>query len=150
MSGSINPLIQQGTLNRIRASITFSSFTSLNISSSNMGKSFCSVSFDDPFTDQIGTATGIVNSPAPWVFSTVSVSVLKTQALGSAILTQIGLNTALGTTNVYPDSAAFPTIQVSNASIIGFNPAAYDGTDPTISVTIRGVYYPNSNLWAGL
>ena len=44
-----NPLINLGTLNRVRASVVFPSFTSLNITSSQMGRRFVSLTFDEDF-----------------------------------------------------------------------------------------------------
>jgi hypothetical protein len=147
MSGSTNPFIAQGNLSRLRTSITFGSYPALNIVSSNMGKSFAKLSFESPFTTQTETGTGIVNSPEPYVMANIAVGILRTQALGAAWLAQIQATSVLGQANIIPDTTTFPTITLQNTSITGFDPAAYDGIDPVIRMTIRGIYYPNQNLW---
>lgn len=145
-----NPLVQQGTLNRLRCSVVVSSAATLNITASYMGASFASVAFSEPFSDLIGTATGAVTSPEPYVFGTISVGVLKTQALSAQWVTQAQTTSNLGQVTIYPDSASYPPTTLDNCVIQSIEPAAFDGKDPVVRVTIRGVYYLNSDLWSVL
>lgn len=73
-----NPLVAQGTLNRLRCSVVVGSTPTLNVTAPYMGQSFASVSFSEPFSELIGTATGAVTSPEPYVFGTITVGLLKT------------------------------------------------------------------------
>lgn len=148
MSGTTNPFIAQGTLNRLRSSVTFGSYPSLNVVAYNMGKSFAKVTFESPFVTQTETGTGIVNSPEPYVMTNVTFSIIRTQSLAASWMSQVQAISVLGSVNVIPDTTTFPTIALANASITGFDPAAFDGIDPTIRVVVRGVFYPNDNLWA--
>lgn len=145
-----NPLVQQGTLNRLRCSVVVPSETTLNITSSYMGSSFASVSFSEPFAELIGTATGAVTSPEPYVFGTISVGVLKTQALAAQWVSQAQTESAIGQVTIYPDSASYPATTLDNCVIQSIEPAAFDGKDPVVRVTLRGVYYLNSDLWSVL
>jgi hypothetical protein len=143
-----NPIISQGTLNRLLTQITFGSYPALNIASYNMGKSFATLSFSDPFTTQIDTATGIVNSPEPYVKATISVGILRTQSLAAAWLAQVASNSIIGSATAYSDTVTFPAITLNNVSILGLDPGAYDGNTPVTQLTLTGLYYPNASLWA--
>ena len=143
-----NTFVAQGTLNRIRCSIVFANFPGLQITASYMGKSMASVTFNDNFVDQIKTATGTVISPEPYVMTSVAVNLLRTTPLGAAWLAQLKDTGSLGPATIYSDTNAFPDIDLVNVTVSGFNPAAYDGTDPAIHLGLQGVFYVNNSLWS--
>lgn len=142
-----NPQTAQGTLNRILTQVTIASYPGLNISSSYMGKSFAVLSFNDSFTTQIPTATGVVNSPEPYVMASLTVGLLRTQSLAASWLSQVQAGTVLGSITGYPDSTVFPAVTLSQCAVTAIDPGAWDGTDPVVKVTISGVFPVNSNLW---
>lgn len=146
MSGAIS-LPPLGTLNRTLTHITFASFPTLNITIANMGKTMANLTFEGDFVQQPEVAVGVVLSPEPYVMGVVNVGVLRTQALGASWLTQIQSTGALGDMTLYPDTVAFPAITLSKTAVQKFDPGAYDGTDPVIKMTLRGVFYPNGALW---
>ena len=146
MSGSVS-LPSLGTLNRALTHVTFASFPQLNIGAQNMGKNFARLTFEGDFAGQAEVAVGVVPSPEPYVMGSLSVGVLRTQALGAAWLTQIQATAVLGTMTAYPDSVAFPSITLSTTVVKSFDPDAFDGTDPVIKMVLRGVFYPNANMW---
>jgi hypothetical protein len=147
MSGS-SSLPALGTLNRALTHITFASFPALNIGAQNMGKSFARINFEGDFNHQAEVAVGVVTSPEPYVMAVVNVGVLRSQALGAAWWTQLLKTSTLGTMTVYPDTTAFPSITISTTVVKMFDPDAYDGLDPVIKMVLRGVVYPNNNMWA--
>ncbi|WP_181163843.1 hypothetical protein [Burkholderia gladioli] len=142
-----NPLVSQGTLNRIRCSILVPNFTSLNITAPYMGKSFARIALEGDFTDQTGTATGLVNSPAPYVPATITVGILRTQALSSAWRAQWESNSVLGQVKINSDSAAFDAFTLYDTAIRHFDPNAFDGMDPVCMLVLRGSYPINNDLW---
>ena len=142
-----NPLINLGTLNRVRASVVFPSFTSLNITSSQMGRRFVSLMFDEDFVQQIQQGVGIINSPEPYVMATVTCDVLRTLPLAQAFISQLEQTAVLGPVYVHSDTSAFPKRTVYNASVLKADPGAYDGVNGVLALTIRGVFYPNNTLW---
>lgn len=143
-----NPMIAQGTLNRLRSHVTIPGFTNLNISPPYMGKSFVKVTFDGDFDKLIETATSAVTSPEPYVLATVEVSVLRTQALSGAWMAQAQNNSDLGNVSVFPDSAVYPEIDLVNCTIKHIDPGAFDGTDPVVKLTLGGIMYVNNGLWS--
>lgn len=147
MSGSVTrPAL--GTLNRALTHVTFASFPALNIGAQNMGESFARLTFEGDFNRQIEVAVGVVTSPEPYVMGTVAVGLLRTQALAAAWLSQIMNATTLGTMTVYPDSVAFPSITLSTTVVRGYDPDAFDGKDPVLKLTLRGVIFPNAAMWS--
>lgn len=139
--------VPQGTLNRLRSSVVIPSFPSLSITAPYMGKSFVKIAFDSAFGELIPTATGGVTSPEPYVMTTISVSVLKTQALGAAWMAAALLNCNIGPVSVWPDSTAYPVLTFQNCILKTKDIGAYDGTDPIVRLTIGGIFYVNSELW---
>ena len=142
-----NPLIPQGTLNRIRCSVVVPSFPSLSITAPYMGKSFATIAFSGSFTELIPTATGGVASPEPYVMATISVGLLRTQSLSASWLAQAGATGAIGSVTIHSDTAAFPEIKLDNCVIDSVEPGAYDGLDPVVRLTLKGFYYINEDLW---
>lgn len=143
-----NPMIQQGTLNRIRTQVVVPNFTNLNVTASYMGKTMARLTLEGKFTGQIETPTGIVNSPNPFVPASLAISLLRTQALSNAWLQQAQAYSVLGPVTAYSDSSAFQPAYIDNASITDFDPGAFDGSDPVVRVVVRGIFYLNNNLWA--
>ena len=143
-----NPLIAQGTLNRVRCSIVVPSYPSLSITSPYMGSSFASLDFSGPFSMLIPTGTGAVNSPEPYVEGTISVGLLRTQSLALSWLTQAQTLSDLGAVTIHSDTAAFPAATIYTTVIQELNPGAFDGRDPVVRLVLRGIYYANNDLWS--
>ena len=142
-----NPLINLGNLNRVRASVVFPSFTALNITSSQMGRRFVSLVYDEEFVQQIQQGVGIINSPEPYVMATITCDILRTLPLAQAFISQVEATAVLGTVKVHSDTSAFPVRTVHNASVLKADPGAYDGIAGVLALTIRGIFYPNNDLW---
>ncbi|WP_321913581.1 hypothetical protein [Paraburkholderia sp. J11-2] len=142
-----NPYLVAGPLNRVRCHVVIAAFTALNITPQYMGKSFCRIEFEGDFTTQIETATGVVNSPEPYVMATITVGLLRSQALASSWLSQVQSGTILGDVTIYSDTSSFPAITLNDTAVRMMNPGAYDGTDPVVGLTLRGTFNVNSSLW---
>jgi len=142
-----NPMVAQGTLNRARASVVVPNYTTLNITSSNMGMDFLSMEFEDDFGDQIKTGTGVVNSNAPYVIAVTTVNLLRSQALSLLWLQQAESQSNIGRIVVHSDTSAFSARKVHNNMVMKASPGRMNGTDPTVNVVIHGVYYVNNDLW---
>ena len=143
-----NPQIQQGTLNRLLASVVYADFTQLNVTSGYLAREAISLSFDGDTSLLIGTLTGAVTSPEPYIYGTVTMHLLRTQALGNAYKTQIETNTTLGSVTVIPDSTALSPFQLNNCVLMSIQETAFDGTQAGLIVRLRGVYSINASLFA--
>jgi hypothetical protein len=150
MSGTTgsNPVIRQGTLNRLRASVIFTNFPALNVTSSFLGKRGISLSFQGDATVYIDTMTGAVTSPEPYMRVTMTMHLLKTQAFAQQFKTQLELLTLLGGATVRPDAVAMQPYRLSNCSIISPGDQDFSGADADYPVRIGGIYLVNSGLFS--
>ena len=143
-----NPQVVQGTLNRLLASVVYASFTNLNVTSAYLAKEAISLGFEGDTSQLIGTLTGAVTSPEPYIYGNVTMHLLRTQALGNAYKTQIETNTTLGSVTVYPDSVTLSPFQLNNCVLSSIQEVAFDGNQAGLIVRLRGVYAINSSLFA--
>lgn len=142
-----NPIVPQGTINRLRASVTVTSLSALNITASYLGKEGISLSFDGLITTPIETMTGVVPSPEPYQKVTISAHLLKTQALANAWKQQLEALSLIGDITVRSDSAQLDPYQFSNCYITNVNPLKFAGDDAGWVISLGGIYYINSSLW---
>ena len=142
-----NPLVPQGTLNRLRASISFVSFPGLQITASFLGKEGIALAFDGVVTTPLDTMTGVVQSPEPYQRVTVSAHLIKSQALANNFKSQIELNSLVGDFVVRTDAGSMGPYQVSNGAINTVNPLKFDGSDAGWTLMLSGIYYVNASLW---
>ena len=143
-----NPMVPQGLLNRVRASIIFPANPTLNIVASNLAENGFSLDIDDEGTDQIRTMTGIVNSPAPYVMATATIHLLKTQALGESWAAQFQSNSQIGRMVVHTDATALTQYRVHNCSLLKPQPGEMNGKNASLILTIRGTYNINDYIWS--
>ena len=144
---STNPNIDLGTLNRLLTSIQFVSFPQLNVVASYFGRRAITVRRMTPATDLIDAMTGYVPSPSPYQRLEISISMLRTQALAALWEAQIQIQTTVGSAIIRLDSTVAPIFPLSNCSIVNVDPLLSDGTDPTYTAMLEGIYYVNSTLW---
>jgi len=142
-----NPLISQGSLNRLRASVVWNSFPSLNVTASYLGKEGISLALDGMATTFINTLVGAVTSPEPYQMVTLVLNLLKTQSLAGLYKAQQEENCLLGNGVVRPDSIALPAYDITNCAIESVRDLKFSGEDAAYAVTIKGYYIINSVLY---
>jgi len=112
-----------------------------------MGKNFITITFDGDFDNLIPTGTGTVTSPEPYVTATINIDILRTQPLAAAWLLQSQTLCDIGGFSVFPDTAAFPSLNFVNGIIKHMDPGPYSGTDPSTPLILQGTFNINDNLW---
>lgn len=143
-----NPLIDQGKLNKLKASVTWTSFPTLNVTASYLGKGQINLTLQGEATTNIPTATGTIPSAEPYMMVEMAIHLLKPQFLAAAYKTQMELYTFLGDGIVRPDvSTGLSPYLLNNCSLKGVRPLDFNGTDPDWVVTVGGFYLINSSLW---
>jgi hypothetical protein len=142
-----NPLLDQGVLNRIRASVVFPSNPQLSIISSNLAREGIRLALEGNATDYFGTMTGAVPSPAPYQLCTLTLNMLKSQPLSNVYKAQFELNTQIGPATVRPDATTLGLYQLNQMVLETIREMTYAGEDPVYSVTCRGYYLVNSYLF---
>lgn len=142
-----SPNIQQGTLNRVKASVTFPSNSSLNVSASFLGREMVRIAFDGEITQFIPTATGVVQSPEPYQLVTVTINMNRAQGLAQLYEQAFAASSNLGTCVVRPDSTALNPYTIQNCAVANVEPLTLNGENVAYNVTVRGYRLINSNLW---
>lgn len=142
-----NPLIAQGTLNRLRASVFIVDFPELNVSASYLGDAGITLSLDGDSTVMLQAMTGMVTSPEPFLPATITMNLLKTQSLSDLYKEQMENNTLIGDVTVTPDSIALGDYQITNCALSSVRELQLNGKDAGYVVTIKGTYNINDELW---
>lgn len=146
-----NPLVQQGTLNRLIASVIWADFPELNITASFLGKEGIRLAFEGQSTVFIDTMTGAVTSPEPYLRVNLRAHLLKTQNLSNLYKAQQELSTLLGDGIVQPDvtqgSGVLGPYQITNCAIQSVDELNFSGEDAGYAVRVQGYYLLNAALW---
>ena len=143
-----NPQVVQGTLNRLLASVFYADYQQLNVTASYLSKEAISLAFDGDTALLINTLTGAVTSPEPYIYGTVSIHLVRTQALADAYKSQIELNTTLGSVTIFPDTYTLSPFELDNCVLQSLQEVSFDGTQAGLVVRLRGVYSINAALFA--
>jgi hypothetical protein len=142
-----NPLIDQGTLNRLRGSVTWNNFPSLNITAPYLNKQGISLALDGDATTFLPTMTGAVTSPEPYQMITLTCNILKTNGLAALYQAQMQNTTLLGPGTVKTDTSSLPSFPLLNCAIEGVRELPFNGEDAGFAVTIRGYWVVNNAMW---
>lgn len=142
-----NPQIAQGTLNRARGAVVVADSPELNVTAPYLGREGISSNFEGDTTARMPTLTGIVNSPEIFMAVTVTICLLKTQALSDTYKQRMETNAIIGDITVIPDSPALSNYVFQNCSIRNVHDLALNGTTPNFMVTLQGFYPVNASLF---
>lgn len=142
-----NPLIQQGTLNKLRGSVSPVDFPELNVIAGNLAPEGISLSFSGGATTTIDTMTGVVQSPEPYIKVSVKVHLLKSQILSDQWKTQMEDSTLLGDLAITTDSITLTDYNFSNVAIESVETLDFSGKNANYIINLTGIYYINNSLW---
>lgn len=142
-----NPLVDQGTLNRVIGSIVWQNFSSLNVTAPFLNREGIRLALDGDATRFLPTMTGAVTSPEPYQMVTLTINLLKTQGLAAQYKRQMETQTVLGDCVVRPDTKALPPYDLVNCALESVRELSFSGEDAGFSVTVRGYYNINSSLF---
>jgi hypothetical protein len=142
-----NPLVQQGSLNRIIASVVWQSFPALNVTAPFLNREGIRLALDGDATRFLPTMTGAVTSPEPYQMVTLTINLVKSQGLASQYKSQMETQTVLGDCVVRPDTKGLPPYDLVNCALEGVRELSFSGEDAGFSVTVRGYYSINSSLF---
>lgn len=145
-----NPLIDQGVLNRVKASVNWTAFSILNVTAPYLDKDGISLRLEGEASNQHPTMTGVVQSPEPYMPVSVVIALLRTQPLSDRYKAQMEDNCVLGSGTVWPDVSAglgLSPFQLQNMSIQSVGDLLLNGTTPIYGVTLKGFYVVNNSLF---
>ena len=148
-----SPLVTQGNLNRLRASLVLTDVPQLNVTPSFLGAEGISLGFEGEATTTIPTMTGQINSPEPFQAVSISLHLLKSQALAQAYEDRRQTNVILGAGTLRPDVSAnsqgLGPYTLLNLSIRNVGQLTMNGTDAGYRVVLGGYMIINNSLFDG-
>lgn len=142
-----NPLVSQGVLNRLRASVVWPAFPGLNVTAPFLGEEGIRLTLEGESTTFINTMTGAVTSPEPYMAVSLVINLLKTQPLANAYKAQMEIAALLGEGTVRPDASTLSPYQLINCAIESVRELNFSGRDAGFAVTIKGYYTVNNALF---
>jgi hypothetical protein len=142
-----NPLVAQGTLNKLRGAGLFIANPQLNFSASYLGEEGITLAFEGDASAYLPTMTGAVPSPNPYMMANVTARLLKTQALAAVYKTQFEFSTTIGDMSIVSDASTLPDYYLSNCTLLNVTDLSFNGSTANFTVNIRGTYYVNSTLF---
>ncbi len=142
-----NPNIQQGVLNRIRASAVFDSNPAFNVTSSYLGRRGITLAFSGDATVYIDQMTGAVTSLEPYLRITMTMHLIKAQSFAQSYKTQLELYALLGNCTVRPDAPTMQPYFLQNCAIMNPGDQDFSGADADYPIRIGGIYQINSSLF---
>jgi len=141
------PNAQLGTLNRLRASVNYSTRQDLNVTPQYLGKAGITAVPISDSSALLGQMTGGVTSPEPYQMYEITLHMVKTLGLATAYKQAIETLCNVGDLVLKSDSDGQPNYQFYNATIVGGTNPAFNGTDAEFVVRLHCIYYTNSALF---
>lgn len=142
-----NPNVPQGVLNRVRTSVKFTDYPTLNVSASYLAKEAADIDFQGSVVEPLPALTGVVQSPQPYIMVLVRIHLLRSQSLGAQFKSQLELNGLVGNCRLYTDSSMLGEFDLTNTAITNVGNMTFNGTDPGFVITLTGTYKVNSDMW---
>jgi hypothetical protein len=143
-----NPLVDQGSLDRLKASVVFDTAPELNVTAPYLGREGVRLALEGNATDYLPTMTGAVTSPAPYMMTTLTVNLLKSQPLSNVYKALMESNTLVGDCSVRPDvHSGLGIYQLLNCAVESVREMNFSGEEPVFAVTIRGYYNVNADFF---
>lgn len=143
-----NPLVPQGILNRVRASLNVIGYPDMNAPASFLDVDGITMAFEGAGSDLIGTMTGGVPSAAPYQMVTATARLVKTAALAMVWKTQFETNANIGDVDITGDATNLADYYLSNAIVVSApTDLNFAGKSAAFTIVVKGIYYINSDLF---
>jgi hypothetical protein len=143
-----NPLVAQGQLNRVKASLTWLDHSELNVTAPFLGRDGISLSLEGNSTAFLPTLTGVVTSPEPYMMIGLTIHLVKPQALCALYVARLQANALLGNGTVRPDVIeGLPPFDITNCAMESIREMRFNGTDDGFIVMCRGYITINNDMW---
>lgn len=142
-----NPLINQGVLNKVRASVKFTDHPELDVSASFLTQDCIDLSFQGDAGVLLPTLTGGVSSPNPMQMIDIKIHLVRSQSLAQLFKNQIEKNTYLGPAKIYTDSSTLGDFSIRQATMRSCGDVSFSGRDPAFLISLFGIYDVNSDMW---
>ena len=136
-----------GVLNRLRASVTFTDFPQLNVTSGFLTTEGIRVALEGNATDLLPAMVSLVSSPAPYLSASLTMSLVRSSALAAVYKTQIEDITLVGLATIWPDTDVLTPFVLNNVALESVREMAMAGMEAAMVVTARGYYNVNTGFF---
>src|ERR1700753_2174482 len=123
-----NPLVDQGQILRLRASIVFVTNPTLNIISSFLGKEGINIVLEGEASELLDTMTGVAPSPGLYQRAMVEADLLKSQSFSDLWKRTIEVNSLVGDFIVRPDATTLSPYYIRNGVAATTAPGRQNGS----------------------
>jgi hypothetical protein len=149
MSGTITR-VAQGTINRLRGSLTFPGLTGMNITASYLGTKMIQMTMTGDSAMLLLTSTGAAKSPEPYREVELEVNLITSQALAFAWQQQELTNSLISGGATLRTAATSPGVSLytfDTVIIRGIRNLSTDGKSVDYMLRFGCLWYINSTLW---
>jgi hypothetical protein len=136
-----------GVLNRLRASVTFSDFPQLNVTSGFLTTEGIRLALEGNATDLLPAMVSLVSSPAPYLAASITMSLVRSSTLAAVYQTQIEDTTLVGLVTIWPDTDVLKGFIINNVALESVREMAFAGMEAAMVVTARGYYNVNTGFF---
>ncbi|UMM63160.1 hypothetical protein [Aristophania vespae] len=143
-----NKMNPQGSLNCIRGSIIIDSHSDLNVTSDYLTVEGIQIIPTDEAAKLISTNTGVVVTQAPFLPVTVTLNLVRSQALANNWYKQIKKNCSIGNVRIVNDSPTRDDISLTNCIITTPGLESLATSQVKLSIEIKGKMNINNDIWS--
>jgi hypothetical protein len=136
-----------GVLNRLRASVVWSDFPELNVTSGFLTTEGIRLALEGNATDLLPAMVSLVSSPAPYLSASITMSVVRSSALANLFKLQFEDTTLMGIATIWPDTDVIPVFTIHNVALESMREMAFAGMEAAMVVTARGYYNVNTGFF---
>lgn len=136
-----------GVLNRLRASVTYTDYPELNVTSSYLTTEGIRLALEGNATDLLPAMVCLVSSPAPYLSASLTMSLVRSSTLAQLYKSQIENTTLMGLVTIWPDTDAMNTFVLNNVALESVREMAFAGMEAAMVVTARGYYNVNTGYF---
>lgn len=143
-----NPLVAQGYVNRLLASISWTTLPSLNVVASFLMPGGINITLEGAGTGRLPAMVSVIPSPEPYQVAMVTVNLVKTTPLAQLYKAQYELNTMVSDCTIRPDipvgAPGVTPYPLSNCALENVSELTFNGSTAGWQISYFGTYYINS------
>jgi hypothetical protein len=136
-----------GVLNRLRASVTYTDFPQLNVTSNFLTTEGIRLALEGNATDLLPAMVSLVSSPAPYLSASITMSIVRSSALAQLYKLQVEDTTLMGLVTIWPDTDVLTPFVLNNVALESVREMAMAGMEAAMVVTARGYYNVNTGFF---
>jgi hypothetical protein len=136
-----------GVLNRLRASVVFSAYPELNVTSNFLTTEGIRLALEGNATDLLPGMVSLISSPAPYLAASITMSLVRSATLAALYKIRFEDTTLVGMVSIFPDTDVLNPFVINNVALESIREMAMAGMEAAMVVTARGYYNVNTGFF---